>query len=279
MNGPGDFSAGLQQGIKSQIASLTPVYNPRMRKLRILVTNDDGFYGKGFSPLAQSLRALGEVMTVIPDKERSAVSHFLRLHEPIRAKALDRHTFLINGTPVDCVRFGILSVLRGRHVDLVVSGINQGPNLGDDVFYSGTVAAAMEGALMGIHAIAVSLVLPGKGHYEVAAEWARRIAVRVVQNGLPAKCFLNVNVPDVPMDEIEGVAVTRLGKRIYGRKIEHRRDPRGESYYWIAGEKVTGIKAKGTDILAVSRKRVSISPVRLDLTHDDAMPVLRKWDL
>ncbi|MDH5661770.1 MAG: 5'/3'-nucleotidase SurE [Elusimicrobiota bacterium] len=246
--------------------------------MRILVTNDDGIHGKGFESLVRALSTLGEVYVVLPDRQRSTTSHSMTLDKPLRAQKLKEKKFLVNGTPSDCVRLGILGLMK-EDVELVVAGINNGPNLGDDVTYSGTVGAALEGTLLEIPSFAISLVLTGGYHFEVAANFGRFLAEKIIRQGLPKNVYLNVNVPDLPLEEIEGVEITKQGKRIYGRKIQERTDPRGEKYYWIAGENISGISEEGTDITAIEHNRISITPLSLDRTDYGMVEALKKWNL
>jgi 5'-nucleotidase len=245
--------------------------------MRILVTNDDGIHSRGFEYLVRALSGLGEVYVIVPDQQRSAASHSMTLDKPLRVQKLEERKFLVNGTPSDCVRLGILGLMK-EDVELVVAGINTGPNLGDDVSYSGTVGAALEGALLEVPSLAISLVVTGGYHFEVAANFGRFLAAKILQEGLPRNVYLNVNIPDLPVDEIRGVEITRRGKRIYGKEIQERIDPRGEKYYWIAGENLSGVSEQGTDIAAVERNKISITPFSLDSTDYKMMEVLKIWN-
>jgi len=246
--------------------------------MRILVTNDDGIHGRGFEYLVRELSGLGEVYLVLPDQQRSTTSHSMTLDKPLRIQKLEEKKFLVNGTPSDCVRLGILGLMKGD-VELVVAGINNGPNLGDDVTYSGTVGAALEGTLLEIPSLAISLVVTGGYHFEVAANFARFLAEKIIQQGLPKNVYLNVNVPDLPLDEIKGMEITRQGKRIYGKEIQERTDPRGEKYYWIAGENISGISEEGTDFACVEHNKISITPLSLDRTDYSMIESLKRWNL
>ncbi|MFQ6096235.1 MAG: 5'/3'-nucleotidase SurE [Armatimonadota bacterium] len=251
--------------------------------MRILVTNDDGIEAPGIVALAQALTQIGEVTVVAPDRQRSASGHSITLHKPLRVheaniSAPGIRAFSTNGTPSDCVVLGALVLIDGGP-ELVVSGINPGPNLGDDVTYSGTVAAAMEGAMMGAPSFAVSIaVQPGDDReldYGFAAGLARRLASRLVETGLPPDCFLNVNVPACAPDEITGVEVTRLGRRRWDERLVKRADPRGRPYYWLVGEPQLDGAAAGTDVAAVLARKVSITPAHMDLTRHQALESLR----
>jgi len=206
---------------------------------QVLITNDDGILGVGLPPLIKEIEGIARVVVIVPDKERSAVSHSLTLHDPVRARKISRHTYVLSGTPADCVRFGILGLIKGK-ISLVISGINYGPNMGNDVVYSGTVAAAREGALLEIPSFAVSLVTKTGRHFASAARFARTLAKFILKDNAKERCFFNVNVPDVPFNKIKGVDITALGKRIYDDKIHTRKDPYGLPYYWLKGSILSG---------------------------------------
>lgn len=247
--------------------------------MKILVTNDDGINAPGIVALAGALEKIGDVAVVAPDRERSAVSHALTLHHPLRAECLAPGRYSVDGTPTDCVNLGIHSLLD-FHPDLVVSGINRGANMGDDVTYSGTVAAAMEATLMGIPAFAVSLVCRNSNWgYGVAAEFAARLALMVTANGLPRDTFLNVNVPDIPGNQLKSPLVTTQGRRKYEGTIVDKVDPRGRSYYWIGTADLDFHDIEGSDFAAVSRGHISITPLHLDLTNHSSIAMLKGWDL
>lgn len=246
--------------------------------MHIMVTNDDGIHAPGILALASALRILGDVTVVAPDRERSAVGHALTLNSPLRVFELRDGFYAVDGTPTDCVNMGIHSLLPFRP-DLVVSGINHGANLGDDVTYSGTVAAAIEATLMGIPAIAVSLAtLERHGHFPEAAQVAVRVARQVIDNGLPEDTFLNVNVPNCPNDELKPPLVTRQGKRSFVGNVIGKTDPRGRKYYWIGSGEADFNDYEGTDFHAINRKHVSITPLHLDLTNYESMKVISGWD-
>lgn len=263
--------------------------------MRILITNDDGVYAEGIRVLAARLRALGEVFIVAPDRPRSAMGHAITLHKPLRLHRVHLSdgtlAYATNGTPTDCVTLGAHAVMN-HQVDLVVSGINAGPNLGWDLTYSGTVAAAIEGAVHGINAFAISLAAeealpvarannesatPLTLHYETAAEAAYRIARALSQHHLPEHTFLNVNVPNRPLSEIKGFQVTALGKRQYADRIEERIDPAGRPYYWLSGSLIEERDQPGTDVYAVARGYISITPIHLDFTAHALIAPLREW--
>lgn len=244
--------------------------------MRILVTNDDGIHSPGIVALVKPLSALGRVTVVAPDRERSAVAHALTLHSPLRAEEVRPGFIAVDGTPTDCVHLGIHGLLDGRP-DLVVSGINKGGNLGDDITYSGTVAAALEATLMGVPAIAVSLVSDsfGERDFVEAAAFTARLAALVIKNRLPIDTFFNVNIP---VGALKGVRITRQGKRIYEDVIVEKKDPRGRKYYWIGGGELGFHNIEGTDFHAVHAGYLSITPLHLDLTNYRSFQVLSTWD-
>lgn len=257
-----------------------------MTPVHILVTNDDGVTAPGLLALAQALRPLGNVSVLAPDHNWSASGHVKTLHRPLRVK----ETTLADGTPAlatdgapsDCVALAVLGLLPPVH--LVVSGINPNANLGHDITYSGTVTAAMEGAIWGIPSLAVSLEIPEKAprpvDYSAAAAIAARIASqRLQQVELPADILLNINIPCLPENEIKGCQVTRTGLRIYRDELVRREDPRGKPYYWIGGAAPTGLPEPGTDIGAIASGYVSITPIQLDLTAHACLESLRHWPL
>jgi 5'-nucleotidase len=237
----------------------------------VVLTNDDGVHAPGLAALERALAELGDVYVVAPEREQSTCGHALTLHRPLRPHRLGERRFAVNGTPADCVNLSVLGFLPAPPV-LVVSGVNHGTNLGDDVTYSGTVAAAMEGTLLGVPSIAVSLV--DGGDFDVAARVACLIAMRVLVTGLPAKTLLNINVPAQPP---RGIRLTRLGHRVYLDKIVEQADPRGRSHYWIGGGEAKWDALDGTDMGAVHEGYVSLTPLHLDLTNHRAMMELGDW--
>ncbi|MGE0826738.1 MAG: 5'/3'-nucleotidase SurE, partial [Candidatus Binatia bacterium] len=220
-----------------------------------------------------------EVYTVAPDREQSAVSHSLTLHRPLRIEELASRRFAVNGTPTDCINLAIKGFLPIRP-QLVVSGINKGANLGDDITYSGTVSAAIEGSLLGIPSIAVSLVAPDPPyHFGAAAAFAAILATEVLAQGMPSDTLLNVNVPNLSREQIKGFLLTRQGKRRYAETIEARVDPRGKKYYWIGGDDLGFDPAEGTDCVAVHEGFISVTPLHVDLTNYRAFQELRDLKL
>ncbi len=249
----------------------------------ILLTNDDGVDAPGLLALKQALEAIGEVAVFAPDHNWSAGGHTKTLHKPLRVheiKLADGSSALTsNGGPSDCVALAILGVLP-RRPDLVISGINPGANVAQDMTYSGTVAAALEGLISGIPAIAVSLAIQevSRRDYATAARFAVTLARRVLESGRK-DLLLNINVPDIPYDKIAGIEITRLGLRIYRDVLVERQDPRGRRYYWIGGEPPAGVIQDGTDIAALAADRISVTPLQLDLTAYHVLNELRDWDL
>lgn len=243
----------------------------------ILVTNDDGVHAPGLAVVAGELSSVGRVVVVAPDRERSAVSHALTLHSPLRADLRSPDVFAVDGTPTDCVNLGIHGLLNERP-SLIVSGINSGGNLGDDITYSGTVAAAMEGMLMGVPAFAISLTQGpfSPENFLPAGRFAAGLAKKILESGLPKDTFLNVNVP---MGDPVDVKITRQGKRRYAEQVVEKTDPRGRTYYWIGGGELDFEDLPGTDMHAIKRGEISVSPLHLDLTNHSALQSLRSWDL
>ncbi len=229
---------------------------------RILVTNDDGVFSEGLRLLARSLREIAEVVVVAPDREQSATGHSLTLHRPLRMQQLEESVYSVDGTPTDCVNLAVLWLLKDRPPDLVVSGINCGFNLGDDVTYSGTVSATFEGTLLGIPSIAFSQEVAEGFSFERGVEVARRFVDVLTCESLPEDLLLNVNIP---AGEIRGVRMTRLGTRVYKQAVVEKVDPRGRNYFWIAGTPEWQ-EEEGTDHAAVSTGHVSVTPLHLDLT-------------
>ncbi len=253
--------------------------------MHILVTNDDGVNAPGLLALATAMHALGRVTVLAPDRNWSASGHVKTLDRPLRIKdailADGSRAFASDGAPSDCVALALLGFIEDP-IDLVISGINSGPNLGHDMTYSGTVTAAMEAAIAGVKAVAVSLDTPplveGALDYRHAAAVAQVVVRNVLRNGLPEGVLLSVNVPYLPLDQIKGYQVTRQGLRIYRDQLVRRADPRGRPYFWIGGEAPSGVPDPGTDIGALHEGFVSITPVQLDLTAHALLEPLRQWD-
>lgn len=251
-----------------------------MKKPTILLSNDDGVNAPGLTALRREMATLGRAIVVAPDREMSAASHSLTVHVPLRANRVADDVIKVEGTPTDCVLLAVQHLLT-ECPDLVVSGVNRGPNLGNDVTYSGTVAAAMEGTLLGIPSIAVSLDRSAEGKYDyaLAAAIAREVALLVLERGLPEGTLLNVNVPNRPRDEIKGITTARLGKQVYEESIVKKTDPRGRGYYWIGGQLSTWKVEPDTDLAMVADGWVSVTPIELDLTDYGTLEALGAWPL
>ena len=252
------------------------------RRPRILVTNDDGIESRGLAALAAALRPLGEVVVVAPDTNQSAVSHLKTMWRPLRVRdrALVDGTpgHAVDGSPADCVSLAFLGLVEGPF-DLVAAGINFGANIGDDIAYSGTVSAAMEGVINGCPSMAVSLDDFAAVDFSLAASAAATVARAILARGLDPGQLLNVNVPAVAPDACAGVEVTRLGKRVYQDVLVRREDPRGVPYYWFGGQPPTGVATPGTDVWAVQHGFVSVTPIHLELTAERFLDRLRGWKL
>jgi len=248
--------------------------------LTLLVTNDDGILAPGIRALAESLTQVGRVVVVAPERERSGTSHAITTHKPLRIERVDLgpglEAYRANGTPSDCVKLGIEAILR-RHPDFVLSGINSGPNLGTDVLYSGTVSGALEGLIMGVPSIALSLVRGERHDYQPAARFAARLVEKLARETLPKETLLNVNIPDLKEEDIRGIRVTRLGQRRYRDIFHERVDPRGKPYYWLVGQVVDLDQDPETDTAAVDAGYISITPVQVDLTHYPLLAKLKQW--
>lgn len=243
----------------------------------ILVCNDDGYRSEGILALAEALRALGTVYVVAPDRERSAAGHSLTLSHPLRVEKVGTRAYAVDGTPTDCVNLAVNGILRGKKIALVASGINKGANMGDDITYSGTVAGAMEGTLLGIPSIAVSLASRNHFRFEASAKFTHEVARKVLRHKIPKDTLLNINLPNVPPEEIRGVRVTRQGKRIYGDAIVEKRDPRGRKYYWIGGDSLEREDIPGSDLEAVEEGYISVTPLHLDMTDYASLRAIRRW--
>jgi 5'-nucleotidase len=244
---------------------------------RILVSNDDGIHAPGLEALVRALEPLGEVTVVAPLTEQSAASHALTLHRPLRIEETGPRRYGVEGTPTDCVLLAVRELLQAQP-HLVVSGINQGPNLGEDVLYSGTVAAAMEGSLLGTASMAVSLASWKFRDYRGAVEAVSVLAAALLA-GAPERFLLNVNVPPLPREQIRGFRAVRLGSRVYNDAIVRKRDPRGRDYYWIGGAEPSWERAADTDFAAVEDGFVSLTPLLLDLTSRQGFDYLASLDL
>ncbi len=242
--------------------------------MNILLTNDDGIESSSLQPLAAKLRKLGRVMIVVPDQERSGASHSITLSKPLRLVPIKKDVYTLDGTPTDCVEVVLQGGLGKIRINLVVSGINRGPNLCEDVFYSGTVAAAREGALFGIPSLAVSLdSFAGKPDYRFGISFVTKF---IAENSFYPGQLLNINIPDLPAEKIKGVAMTRLGWRRYKDVLYRRKDPWGNPYFWMQGKGITYSRNNGDDCAEVKKGYVSITPLGLDLTNLTDLEILGK---
>ncbi len=244
--------------------------------MRILLSNDDGYFAPGLACLAETLSTLGEVVVVAPERDRSGASNSLTLDRPLKLRRAANGFHYVNGTPTDCVHLAVTGMLP-EQPDLVVSGINHGSNMGDDTIYSGTVAAAMEGFLLGVPAIAMSLVNPSGEHYATAARVAADLVKRYLAHPPAQPFLLNVNVPDVPYEALGDLEVTRLGKRHKAEPVVKSVNPRGETVYWVGTVGEVADAGEGTDFNAVSRGKVSVTPLQIDLTRFSQMEWAREW--
>jgi len=253
-----------------------------MKTPSILITNDDGIYAPGILQLYKSLKEIGSVTVVAPLIEKSAVGHAITISDPLRVIEVERDGmffgFAVNGTPADCVKLGIQCILKNKP-DLVVSGINLGPNTATNIIYSGTVSAAAEAVIMGIPAMAVSLTSFTSKDFSYAGKIAVQIALGILKNGLPEETLLNVNVPAVPENEINDIIVTRQGKGRYQEAFDKRTDPNNRTYYWLTGKRMLLDKDQDVDDLAAMNNNVSVTPIHYDLTNYDFLKELTKWNL
>lgn len=246
--------------------------------MRILLTNDDGIGSAALAQLRRVLTPFGRVITIAPDRNQSATSQSLTLHRPLRIHEVSEDVYSVDGTPTDCVLVAFHGQL-GDRPDLVVSGINHGPNMGEDVFYSGTVAAAIEGVLQGVPGVAASLVTREVSDFREPADVVGRIVRQVLERGLTRRLLLNINIPHRPVATMSGVQITKLGTRVYDDTLVRKVDPRGKDYFWIGGEDPVWAAVEGTDFHAVTAGAVSVTPLQLELTDHAARADMREWGL
>jgi 5'-nucleotidase len=250
--------------------------------MRILVTNDDGIQSAGLKALADTLTTTHEVTVIAPDRNWSVSGHTRTMDRPLRISDVDLgdgyKAYSTDGSPADCVALSVLGFLEEKP-ELVISGINHGNNLGDDITYSGTVAAAMEAIISGIPAIAVSMDIDPIWPVDVGAQFITRFVDQISQHGIDTDILFNINLPNLPHDEINGVQVTTLGRRIYDDQLVKRVDPRGKTYYWIGGSIIRSEGDKGTDVAAIADGFVSVTPIHMDMTNHRLLERLRSWDL
>ena len=244
--------------------------------MRILLANDDGYFAPGIACLAESLQGLGEIVVVAPERDRSGASNSLTLDRPLSLRQAPNGFYFVNGTPTDCVHLAVTGMLDPLP-DMILSGINHGANMGDDTIYSGTVAAATEGYLLGIPAIAISLVGKEGRHFETAGRVARQLVERFIARPVREPVLLNVNVPDLPQAELAGFQVTRLGRRHKAEPVIRITSPRNETMYWIGAAGAAQDAGPGTDFAAVDAACVSLTPLQVDLTHTQQLPRLKAW--
>ncbi len=244
--------------------------------MHILLSNDDGYFAPGLAALAEALAGLGEITVVAPEQNRSAASNSLTLDRPLFLRRADSGFCFVNGTPADCVHLAVAGMLD-KLPDIVVSGINHGANMGDDTIYSGTVAAATEGYLLGLPSIAISLASFAGRHYATAGQVARELVERFIRDPIRQPVLLNVNVPDIPYAELRGLEVTRLGRRHKAEPVVRMTSPRNETVFWIGAAGAAADAAPGTDFNAVERSCVSVTPLQIDLTHTAQLGVVRNW--
>jgi 5'-nucleotidase len=244
--------------------------------MHILLSNDDGYFAPGLAILAETIAAFAQVTVVAPERDRSGASNSLTLDRPLSVRRAQNGFFYVNGTPTDCVHLAVTGLLE-QMPDIVISGVNHGANMGDDTIYSGTVAAATEGFLLGIPSIAVSLVADGNDHFQTAARVAAELAARFLSKPLGQPVLINVNVPDVPYDKLRGMEVTRLGKRHKAEPVVKAATPRGETVYWVGAAGGAQDAGEGTDFNAVARSMVSLTPLQMDLTQVAHLQTLRQW--
>ena len=244
--------------------------------MKILVSNDDGYLATGINVLADALAEIADIVVVAPDRNRSAASNSLTLQDPLRISKVGDNRYRVNGTPSDCVHLALTGFLEDEP-DLVVSGINHGANLGDDVIYSGTVAAAMEGRFLGFPTIAVSLVGHRLQHFDTAARVARELVQRLERDPLPSEFIFNVNVPDRPYEDLTGITTARLGFRHKSEPVIRSADPHGRTIYWVGPAGDSQESGEGTDFHAVEQGAVAITPLKIDLTRHEALSQVSEW--
>ena len=244
--------------------------------MRILLSNDDGYFAPGLAALAQALAGLGEIVVVAPEQNRSGASNSLTLDRPLFLKKAASGFHFVNGTPTDCVHLAVTGMLDDLP-DIIVSGINHGANMGDDTIYSGTVAAATEGFLLGIPSIAISLTSFEGNNFDSAGQVARELVERFIKDPIKQPVLLNVNVPDIPYDQLKGMEVTRLGRRHKAEPVVKMISPRQETVYWVGAAGAAADAGPGTDFNAVERGCVSITPLQIDLTHTAQLAAVRQW--
>ena len=253
-----------------------------MKKLLILISNDDGIHAPGINALAEEIKKIGDVVVVAPDKQQSAVGHAITMNSPLRVQKVEKDGsffgYAVTGTPADAVKLAVRSLLP-QTPDLLISGINHGSNTAISVIYSGTVSAATEGTILGIPSFAISLTTYGEADFSYAAVFARKLALKIIEQGLPKGTLLNVNVPPVPASEIKGIVITKQGKSVWNDEFESRRDPNDREYFWLKGDLPELDHDDDIDQRAVLNNKVSITPLHYDLTDYATFEMMKKWDI
>ena len=244
--------------------------------MRILLSNDDGYFAPGLACLAEVLSEIAEIIVVAPERDRSGSSNSLTLDRPLSLHKSHNGFYYVNGTPTDCVHLAVTGMLDVMP-DMIISGVNSGANMGDDTIYSGTVAAATEGFLLGIPSLAVSLVDASSGNYLTAARVAADMVMRCTNSALQCPVLLNINVPNVEYQQLEGIEVTRLGRRHKAEPVIKSQSPRGETVYWVGAAGAAQDAGKGTDFYSIQHNRVSVTPLQIDLTRYDQLDLITKW--
>lgn len=244
--------------------------------MRILLSNDDGYFAPGLAHLANALSTIAEIVVVAPERDRSGSSNSLTLDRPLKLHKSPNGFYFVNGTPTDCVHLAVTGMLDYLP-DMIVSGINDGANMGDDTIYSGTVAAATEGFLFGIPSIAVSLVNRSESNFATAAQIALEMVKRFTERKIHVPVLLNINVPDIPLTQIQGMEITRLGRRHKAEPVIKSTNPRGETIYWVGAAGIAQDAGEGTDFFAVQHNKISITPLQIDLTRYDQIGYLKDW--
>ncbi|RQD67194.1 MAG: 5'/3'-nucleotidase SurE [Tindallia sp. MSAO_Bac2] len=251
--------------------------------MHILITNDDGIYAPGIKSLINALKQIGRITVAAPDKERSATGHAITMHSPIMAKSIDKYgeeikAHAVSGTPADCVKLALDMFIKDDWPDIVVSGINNGPNLGTDVIYSGTVSGAIEASMMGVPSIAISMSDHRFISFEDAAAFTSKMVCKVFECSITSSPIFNINYPVCKPGEVKGAKITKLGIRKYRNNFIHREDPRGNRYYWMAGELEDLPQDDNSDIVAINNNYISITPLQFDLTHYKVMESIKGWE-
>lgn len=243
--------------------------------MRILVSNDDGINSEGLHSLVEMAKKLAdEVFVVAPDRDQSAASHSLSLHTPLRADRIAENVYSVEGTPTDCINLAVNGLFKNRKPDFIISGINKAANMGDDITYSGTVSAAIEGTLLKVPSIAFSLASRNNFKFNTGSYYSKIVTEHVIENGLPEGVLLNVNIPNLDINKVKGIKITRQGKRVYNESIISKVDPRGKEYFWIGGNEIDYVNIEESDIVSVNEGYVSVTPIRLDMTDYDYLKKL-----